>query len=215
MAPRLQQMALQLAARRGARVELEGPVVDVNITGQAVMGVTFGERCSTARLMAEKSEDIYRILHYCLSPLAHHLGVEPYADRVHGMAPYALTSEPVETTASPQKPANMTPVDVALDLRSTMVLCQLTDATLPVGGFAHSNGMEAASQLGLFGKNVQLEPLRMMVFQGSRSMLRLQGHFVKLAYKLGDQDGDSAVSHHGAGTLFPFFLFMFQASFPK
>lgn len=186
VARRLRAMAVTLAARRGARVgedfEAQGP----SVTGQAVMGVT-EDRCTVGRLMAEKSEDVYRILHHCLLPLEEHLGVEPYADRVHGIAPSEMVETEIPTEAVPvtgKSAGNR--VDLELDVRKALVLSQLTDATLPVGGFAHSNGIEAASQLGL--KLEKLDSLRTLVFLGSRSMLRLQGRFVQLAHKLGDQE---------------------------
>eukprot|EP00438_Fugacium_kawagutii_P016615 Skav227255 [mRNA] locus=scaffold1245:97498:98043:- [translate_table: standard] len=174
-------MARALAKRRGARVEAtsSGP----KLMGQAVMGVTNSQRGTTCRLMAEKSEDVYRILHHCLSPLAQELGVEPYADRVHGMAAHSGVPRR-EAVAETARTSSGRSLDLNLDLRKSMVLCQLTDATLPVGGFAHSNGIEAASQLGC----LEAESLQSLVILGCRSMLRLQGRFVKLAYQLGDQE---------------------------
>ena len=38
---------------------------------------------TVARLVAEHNEDVYRLLHHCLAPLAPSLGVVPYSDRIH------------------------------------------------------------------------------------------------------------------------------------
>ena len=38
---------------------------------------------TVARLVAEHNEDVYRLLHYCLSPLQSALGTTPYSDRIH------------------------------------------------------------------------------------------------------------------------------------
>ena len=36
------------------------------------------------RVLAESNEDVYRVLHFCLRPLARRLGgMEPYRDRIH------------------------------------------------------------------------------------------------------------------------------------
>jgi urease accessory protein UreH len=40
---------------------------------------------TVARLVAEHNEDVYRLLHYCLSPLQGALGTTPYSDRIHAV----------------------------------------------------------------------------------------------------------------------------------
>ena len=40
---------------------------------------------TVARLVAEHNEDVYRLLHYCLSPLKGTLGTTPYSDRIHAV----------------------------------------------------------------------------------------------------------------------------------
>ena len=191
---RLERTASLLASRVGARVagEKEGEALEPfpELAGGALMGVTKVERCTAARLMAERSEDIYRILHHCLSPLSTHIGVEPYADRVHGLAQISWAPAEKELPRKSKESEKRERVNGRFDLKQSLILCQLTDATLPVGGFAHSNGIEAASQLGLL-KDV--ESLRSLVFSGALSTLRLQGHFVKLAHGYGDLKTEAAL----------------------
>ena len=183
----LQIAATWLAGRSGARVS-HVPSDMPKLTGRAVMGLTKLSDGAVARLMAEKTEDVYRILHHCLSPLSQHLGVEPYADRVHGIESLPETPLPTRTSAVRTEGAKeMVRLTLDLDLKRALTLCQLTDATLPVGGFAHSNGIEAASQLGLC-ESEDVESLRTLVVHGARSMLRLQGYFVKAAHQLGGEE---------------------------
>lgn len=183
----LQIAATWLAGRSGARVS-HVPSDMPKLTGRAVMGLTKLSDGAVARLMAEKTEDVYRILHHCLSPLSQHLGVEPYADRVHGIESLPETPLPTRTSAVRTEGAKeMVGLTLDLDLKRALTLCQLTDATLPVGGFAHSNGIEAASQLGLC-ESEDVESLRTLVVHGARSMLRLQGYFVKAAHQLGGEE---------------------------
>ncbi len=184
----LQIAATWLAGRSGARVSHVPSDTMPKLMGRAVMGVTKLSDGAVARLMAEKTEDVYRILHHCLSPLSQHLGVEPYADRVHGIEFLPETPLPTRTSAvRPEGAKSIAELPLDLDLKRALTLCQLTDATLPVGGFAHSNGIEAASQLGLC-KSEDVESLRTLVVHGARSMLRLQGYFVKAAHQLGGEE---------------------------
>ena len=54
--------------------------VDVPTGGEGGGAV---QKVTVARLVAEHNEDVYRLVHFCLSPLGHELGVTPYTDRIH------------------------------------------------------------------------------------------------------------------------------------
>ena len=193
----LKKTAHFLGARSGVRVRAQAETdspdqCNLSLSGKAIMGVTSDGTCTVARLMAEKTEDIYRILHRCLSPLQAHLGVEPYSDRVHGSERVSAVHS-LEKNVSrseerlPRKEADAR--DTSLSMRQHFRLCQLSDATLPVGGFAHSNGIEAASQMGLLSKwEGDVDSLRHFIYIGALSMLRLQGCFVKAAHKVDSLD---------------------------
>jgi len=160
-----------------------------------------------ARLAAEHAEDVFRLLHFAMAPLAPRLGASPYGLRIHAdvaalcpikagaaaaaaaAAPPPPTTEAARATSSlaaPLAPAlsiarglsirapggnGWVPVQraisaaaglppgeeapppppLALSPRQRARMAHLSDATLPTGGFAHSGGLEAASQLGLLG----------------------------------------------------------------
>ena len=201
---RIKSAALLLAARTGARVRspassATGDCPDAilpQLKGRAIMGVTTDEKsgCTVARLMAENSEDVYRLLHFCMEPLASCLGAEPYSDRVHGAGPFEIvqTREPQAPSTRSRKPKQAEVLE--LNLQHQFALCHLTDSSLPVGGFAHSGGIEAALQLGLLNRREgdvdSVDGLRNFVKMLSLSALRLQGQFLRRAYQL-DRRGDS------------------------
>eukprot|EP00439_Symbiodinium_sp_Y106_P066506 s965_g10.t2 len=194
---RTKAVALLLAARAGARVRSEeangfgDQPRDISLPqlkGQVLMGVTTDENsgCTVIRLMAEHTEDVYRLLHVCLEPLASLLGAEPYADRVHGAGVFQI----VQTKAGPassEKPGQPKPAfSHQLNLRQQFTLCHLTDATLPVGGFAHSGGIEAALQLGLLSRQEgDIDGLKLFIKMLALSTFRLQGPFLRSAHRLG------------------------------
>lgn len=117
---------------------------------------------TVGRIVAASTEDVYRLLHACLTPLCTELGAVPYADRIHGssaLAPPAPCT-PQLANAGAHKSAQSTAIvppiadgveSLPLSSAQRMRLMQLTDATLPTGGFSHSGGIEAAAQLGILG----------------------------------------------------------------
>jgi len=104
------------------------------------------------------SEDMTRILHTCLEPLEDQTGVKPYQDRIH--ASHAASSLH-QVEAKKSKPTVIKvrvghdEKDLALESpmshQERYAFMQLVDNTLPTGGFAHSGGLEAATQQGVFG----------------------------------------------------------------
>eukprot|EP01065_Artemidia_motanka_P027046 TRINITY_DN32281_c0_g1_i1.p1 TRINITY_DN32281_c0_g1~~TRINITY_DN32281_c0_g1_i1.p1 ORF type:complete len:579 (+),score=121.24 TRINITY_DN32281_c0_g1_i1:71-1738(+) len=133
------------------------------------------------RATAERTEDAVRLLRHCLAPLETQLGTAPYADRLHADGGRAATfpehteERPVVETPPPEV-CPMTPEQIR-------VASQLTDATLPTGGFAHSGGVEAAHQLGLLETE---EALSRFVAASARTFMQLHVPFCRSAYRVRD-----------------------------
>lgn len=122
------------------------------------------------RILAESNEDVYRVLHHCLKPCSSYLGgIEPYRERIYssktvsgkmnGSMPIARQEEQqrLNQQSKPdlQSIANLLifgkdQVDSSFNSDTWFRLCHLSDSALPVGSFAHSLGVEAASQMKLF-----------------------------------------------------------------
>lgn len=153
VAARLRAAAIDMAQRTGARVT--GIVEPIELSAQVTLGVSTIGDFSLARLVAADTEDVYRLLRHCLGPLSEYLGLEPYADRVYA-APspppplYVNRDDEVFLDLAPPQGGIDHAADALAWLPSAL---QLADSALPTGGFAHSGGLEAASQLGLIRKN--------------------------------------------------------------
>ncbi|KAL7467760.1 hypothetical protein ACHAXS_007995 [Conticribra weissflogii] len=130
------------------------------------------------RILAESNEDIYRILHHCLKPCSELLsGFEPYKDRIHSSKtvrrqPVSLIRQKitggVQNGTTKMLDRNNSDLDqIAYDLvygndcdsvnqkeeakaNAWFRMSMLSDSALPVGSFAHSLGVEAASQMRVF-----------------------------------------------------------------
>lgn len=170
------------------------------------------------RILAPSNEDIYRILHYCLKPCSQFLGgLEPYKDRIHSSGT-VRSSGSAEVTNLPQNSKSVGPwqskrsVDELQAIANSLVYCKqmkssdqggqtnawfhaclFSDSSLPVGSFAHSLGIEAASQVGLFNHNeghstsvssCSEEDLADYVYAASRSTARFSTPIILGAYSL-------------------------------
>ena len=109
------------------------------------------ENTHVARIVTTSNEDMYRVLHACLGvPLQPVLGTQLYRDRIHSMA---LSAVPDEQTILPQQHrrshtlADTRVLAENMDTRTLWAAYLLADSGLPTGGFAHSAGLEAASQM--------------------------------------------------------------------
>lgn len=125
------------------------------------------------RVLAESNEDVYRVLHFYLRPLARRLGgMEPYRDRIHssrtvvGGGPASRregTGDSTETASRRRRergrrrkkgPYLRAVADRLVfgehresddfDDEAWFRLCALSDSSLPVGSLVHSLGIEAA-----------------------------------------------------------------------
>ena len=125
------------------------------------------DRCfHVARIAASSNEDLYRIFHYCLQPLSPMFGLEFYKDRIRAVQSSSVTSstrQPNGKVASTANKARERAITRGRDDGTSARLSSgspenpssywtafiLADSALPSGSFAHSSGLEAASQCNL------------------------------------------------------------------
>ena len=157
---------------------------DLGTTGRVLLGVNELQVSSTttknigpvhmARWVGSSNEDLYRLLHHSLKPLAPLFGLEFYQDRIratssgpavlpsvnnknkkHGANAKAPMVSSVDVPNNDTKSATRTATlssSSSSTIKSTQAAWNaymLADSALPTGSFAHSSGLEAASQLGL------------------------------------------------------------------
>jgi urease accessory protein len=154
------------------------PKVDnLNLSGRVVMGVSRvplpGKPFDAhiIRLAANTNEDLYRVFHSCLLPLAPSFGFEFYKDRIRAKqseiprkkdnGPNGIVipatvkvfqQRPSITAGGSQRLYPLLPDSSGFQssMDSTFwSVVMLADSSLPTGSFAHSAGLEAAGQLGL------------------------------------------------------------------
>ncbi|KAL3925997.1 MAG: hypothetical protein SGPRY_003518 [Prymnesium sp.] len=145
----------------------------LQLLGRVVVGVSeAADGVTTARVLAQHHEDVYRVLHWCLAPLASQLGSSPYADRIHASRSIAppLFDEAARAasrakiphdlqTASKWRPREIAPSvsgaeaeeeGVALGVWKTASSSQLLPLLQMLVGFATASSQSAAQLLAPF-----------------------------------------------------------------
>ena len=162
----------QLSTSLGGKVLMS--MSPINTENQINTHEASAPQSHLVRILAESNEDIYRILHFCLSPCSEFLGgLEPYKDRIHSSGTVRSTSASfvgIPRSKTPLLQQKKTPEEDLQAITNNLMFgkeqlkqknhingsdawfhaCLFSDSALPVGSFAHSIGTEAASQLGLF-----------------------------------------------------------------
>eukprot|EP00037_Helgoeca_nana_P020057 m.198016 g.198016 ORF g.198016 m.198016 type:complete len:602 (-) comp25113_c0_seq1:15-1820(-) len=205
----LRQNRMATEQPRRGRIGSTGPVPSWSLSVSRLDSSAGDSPAAVIKVVAQHAEQLYCSLRTVLSPLESALGVAPY--RAHGLfhgaadnngAPAAaaavaaaatLQSAPCGATAGEagahvaEGVSPIAVVDEQMSPRALWHLTQLTDATLPTGGFAHSAGLEAAAQFGYLPTEQCVGQFVVAALQHSS---RLALPFVAAAHRL----------HHSAAT---------------
>ncbi len=175
----------------------------LGLAGRVCMGVSRIELPSApahvVRFAATTNEDLYRIFHFCLSPLQPQFGMEFYKERIRAKASEILRAdqkvsgsttalekqaiilsvhEPAKTSIELDEPVVPTPMEDSATIWSAFMLA---DSALPTGSFAHSAGLEVAAQMGLIRNVDQLEKF---IKAATRSTLQVTAPFLVAGHAL-------------------------------
>jgi urease accessory protein UreH/urease accessory protein UreF len=173
----------QLAAHHTAiRGDVPSNMPSLNLGGRVALGLTqVGPDTHVVRLAAQQTEDIYRVLYSALQPLKSTFGVEIYKDRLQSThSSIIVSSGRTEKRQQKLKEAavvNSTPSAAAMSWASYL----LADSSLPTGAFAHSSGIEAASQLDLL---CSVEEVEHFVLASTQSAMQLLSPFVQESHAI-------------------------------
>lgn len=163
-----------------------------NLSGRIIFSVsevsTEHGRVQVARMAATSNEDLYRVFYFCLQPLASEFGFEFYKERIR-----ATTTTPVVVPHPNKRIENDTPA-YSLPAHSesnssywkTFILA---DSALPTGSFAHSSGLEAASQLGIISTD---EDVSRYVNHATQSVMQLSTPFLVSCHRAAKSEDPSS-----------------------
>ncbi|GAX22231.1 hypothetical protein FisN_19Lh299 [Fistulifera solaris] len=147
------------------------------LAGRCVVGVSHIETnmapLHMARFLTQSNEDMYRLLHKCLLPLQAHFQYAFYQDRLQSQRSAAVpaVTTPWQVKESPTTATTtVTRTATPFSTQAQWLSYSLSDSSLPVGGFAHSAGLEAAHQLGLVPTVTELEAYIHAVVQSTLQM---------------------------------------------
>ena len=169
-----------------------------------------------ARWVASSNEDLYRMLHHSLKPLAPLFGLEFYQERIRATSSGLVVNssnysnnnnagkaQTFPSVEIPKNVTNSTDSGAFSSIRSTPQASwnayMLADSALPTGSFAHSSGLEAASQLGLLAPLSEAEEqpngtndedvsnLQMFIEASTRSTLQQATPWIMSGHELGRQ----------------------------
>jgi len=161
------------------------------------------------RFAGKTNEDIYRVFHDCLVPLAPSFGFEFYKERILAQRSEIPTQRSVKeghkaarrtrNILASQKLAHNDPSSaISLDSHSKPIatsssfwsIVMLADSGLPTGSFAHSAGLEAAAQLGMIRGD---EDVRNFVQAATRSSMQLLAPFLIAGLRIAQSDDDGTI----------------------
>lgn len=182
---------------------------DLNLGGRILLGFssvdpydcagsTSDDNTYVARIAGTSNEDLYRVLNSCLRPLKDAFGVEFYRDRIHGSSSHKQINNAPAAAVDKAHPCtnkrlenqreamplpsqlSVTNTSSPFSDRASWDALMLADSGLPTGSFAHSAGIESASQLGLFGgpSGVEKERVARYINAAARSSVQLLVPFV-------------------------------------
>lgn len=200
-----------------SRPEVEKDVDDFYLAERVIMGVStvaLPGKPSDAyvlRCAGKTNEDIYRVFHHCLKPLAPSFGFEFYKDRILAQRSEIPPENPVEEEKkingnaingkSSKEKSKVEPSAISMlenchskpleTSSSFWSVVMLADSGLPTGSFAHSAGLEAAAQLGMIRGE---EGVRNFVQAATRSSMQLLAPFLVSGLRIAQAEHDDVDS---------------------
>lgn len=185
----------------------ESPNIDVDVGALGLSGrVCVGSSrvptehgdAHVVRFAATTNEDLYRIFHRCLYPLHSKFGMQFYQERIRSKVSEIprqsqQSTGDVETQGSiltvhePVSKRVLSKVDEVetapsfTDTDTVWSAYMLADSALPTGSFAHSAGLEAATQLGMITNTKDLDTF---VKAAVRSSVQVTGPFLARGHEI-------------------------------
>lgn len=176
---------------------------ELNLAERVVMGISRvplpgkPRDAYVVRLAGKTNEDIYRVFHDCLLPLAPSFGFEFYKDRIMAQRSEILAQEGVPPTSKRkvrQQQVNGANSKALLEESSVpqkssafWSVVMLADSGLPTGSFAHSAGLEAAAQLRMIRGE---DDVRNFIQAATRSSIQLLAPFLIGGLRIAQQQGE-------------------------
>lgn len=193
------------------KLQMVKDIRDFNLAGRVIMGlseVTLTGKPSNAyvfRCAGKTNEDIYRVFHHCLKPLATSFGFEFYKDRVQAQRseiPAQRIKQEEGKSTETMKDVESSKARTKNELHPTTFLdslskplgtssssfwsiVMLADSGLPTGSFAHSSGLEAAAQLGLIKGE---DDVRSFIQASTTSSIQLLAPFLVAGVRITQND---------------------------
>jgi urease accessory protein len=175
----------------------------LKLAGQVCMGISRVKLedndfdAHVVRLAATTNEDIYRVFHHCLQPLGESFGLEFYKDRIRAkFSEIPRLHQEKESTngsfvGSSTRPKKYPQRNILSDSSASLSsqndssafwsAYMLADSCMPTGSFAHSSGLEAATQLGIVKDE---DGLQTFIQAATRSTMQVMTPFLIAGHRL-------------------------------